>query len=429
MARIFCAWEFGSGLGHLTRLLPIARRLHDAGHEIVLAVPHPAAAKPILDKNFPEDEGLFRLRVVAGTQWQIPTNDPELRTRPTHVLADVLHLFHYQEPTLLERQARVWRDLVKAEKPDLIVADFAPTLRLASWDDAPFVMTGNGYTVPPGGRMLPPIKPWQETLLPFSRQHEAEVLRAMNMVRAALEGPPVDFVGDMMNGELSYVCTIPEFDPYQRYRIAPTLVPFNVPDINRYPTVAERGEQAPVFVYLPANHPLLKNVLALVSRLNVPAHVYISGAEPEKVAKQCGRNVSIHTRPISFEDDLWKFRAIIHHAGLATAYAAIKAGTPQLLLPVNLEHVITSRGAHVMAGAEVIPVRQPPPTAEELEGALRRLLTRPDLHQRIHHAAGEVAKRPKLDSVGEIVKGCLELLEQSGATQAQEEDVDRIAAG
>ncbi|MEM6903037.1 MAG: hypothetical protein AAF556_07345, partial [Pseudomonadota bacterium] len=346
MGLVFCAWEFGSGLGHLTRLLPIARQLHDAGHEIVLAVPNPDAAKPVLDKNFPGERKQYRLQVVKGAHWKVGRNDPEMRKKPTHVLADVLHLFAYNNTDELERQTRIWKDLLDRFKPDLIVADFAPTLRLAHWGKTPFVMTGNGYTVPPGGRALPPIRPWQTALHPFSRKHEAAVLLAMNEVRERLEGPPVDYVGDMLNGDRSYVCTIREFDPYRPHRKEATLMPFNVPNITKFPTVEQRGgEKAPIFIYLPATHPLLKPVLKLVSDRNVPAHLYVSNVPAEKLAPLAGRNVAIHRRPINFEDDLWKFRGIIHHAGLATAYAAIKAGTPQLLLPVNLEHTITTRGS------------------------------------------------------------------------------------
>ncbi|MEO0394124.1 MAG: nucleotide disphospho-sugar-binding domain-containing protein [Pseudomonadota bacterium] len=449
MARILCAWEFGAGLGHLTRLLPVARRLHDAGHDITLAVPNTDAAKPVLEKNFPDADGPFGLTVIPGTQWKIPTNDPDLRKKPTHVLADVLQLFHYQEPTLLEKQTRVWKRIVDKVDPDLIVADFAPTLRLAYWGHARFAMTGNGYTVPPAGRMLPPIKPWQERLHPFSRMHEAGVLMGMNRVRQNLGGPPVHYVGDMLNGDRSFICTINEFDPYRPHRREPTLVPFNVPQIDQSPTIEERGgERAPVFIYLPHNHPQLRDVLHLASRLTVPVHVYVSGAPAEKVAAICGQNVAVHRKPLNFQDDLWKFRAIIHHAGLATAYAAIKAGTPQLLLPVHLEHAITARGAVDLAGAISLG-SQDNPTVELIEQALSRLLTDRAIWQRAHKAAVEVRQRPEMDSVSHVVEGCLAMLDEGikrreaydqaqakqaeatetmEATAADDDDIDKIIA-
>ncbi|MBV6632867.1 MAG: hypothetical protein KI792_07530 [Alphaproteobacteria bacterium] len=393
----------------MTRLVPIARRLHDAGHDIVLAVPNPDAAKPVLDKNFPGDRSQYRLQVIKGGHWKVKNNDPDMRKKPTHVLADVLQLFAYHDLDELERQTRIWRDLLDEHKPDLIVADFAPTLRLAHWGDVPFVMTGNGYTVPPGGRALPPIRPWQTNLHPFSRKNEAAVLMAMNEVRERLEGPPVDYVGDMLNGHRSYVCTIREFDPYRPHRQQPTLMPFNVPNITKFPTIEQRGgEKAPIFIYLPATHPMLKGILKLVSDRGVPAHVYVSSIPAEKLAPFAGKNVAIHRRPINFEDDLWKFRGIIHHAGLATAYAAIKAGTPQLLLPVNLEHTITTRGAMHLAGSLTADAKDSDMSA--VGDALDRILTDRSLWQRTHEAAKAVSTRKQGDAVGEVVHGCLELI-------------------
>lgn len=434
MAQILCAWEFGSGLGHLTRLLPIARRLHDAGHDIVLAVPNPEGARPVLDKHFPAAQGPFRLKVIAGTQWQIPQDDPELRTRPTHVLADVLTLFNYHDPKQLGQQTGVWQRIIKQYAPALILADFAPTLRLAHGDSTvPFVMTGNGYTMPPPGRVLPPIKPWQEGLYPFSRRNEAEVLRAMNMVRDGLRCSAVDHVGDMLNGDESFVCTIPEFDPYQRFRQQPVLVPFNVPLIERFSPVEARSETDAVFIYLPANHPQLKAVLGMAAALPYKVHVYVSGLPPEAVARLAGRNTSVHRKPLNFETELARFRLIIHHAGLATAYAAIRAGTPQLLLPVNLEHMITSHGARDMAGAEVIPARPDSKDDAELIGKIREaalhLLQDRDLWQRVHDAARLVAKRPVTDGVGIIADACLARIEQAKSAQAAAlpDDIDVIA--
>ena len=38
MARILCAWEFGEDLGHVRRLVPIARELRRLGHEAAFVV-------------------------------------------------------------------------------------------------------------------------------------------------------------------------------------------------------------------------------------------------------------------------------------------------------------------------------------------------------------------------------------------------------
>ena len=49
-------------------------------------------------------------------------------------------------------------------------------------------------------------------------------------------------------------------------------------------------------------------------------------------------------------------RLVIHHGGLSTAVAALLAGTPQLILPWNLEHLVTARGVEAAGVAAVAPV-------------------------------------------------------------------------
>ena len=410
MAKILCAWEFGSGLGHLTRLLPVARALEQAGHEVVIAVPTPDAARTMVAKYFPDGTA----NLIQGTSWRAP-NDPDLRKKPTHIMADVLALFHFSRVERLGPMVQVWRQVIDTHQPDLIVADFAPTLRLASWENRPFVMLGNGYTVPPAGRLLPPMKPWLDIVYPFSRMNEAEVWQSANRIRQALNGPAIDYVSDLLNGDRSFVCTIPEFDPYQAYRHDTPLMPFNVPVMHAHPPVESRGDQAPIFVYLPSNHPFLKMVLEQVSKTGWPTHAYISGIEPEKLVKFAGKNISLHRKPISLEDNLWKFRMIIHHAGLATAYAAVKAGTPQLVLPVNLEHSITARGLEKFGGSVVqsaggAELPDPAISAQQFADHLQQVLNPGDLWHQAQQAALQVAARPESDGVQVIVAHCIDAL-------------------
>ena len=46
--------------------------------------------------------------------------------------------------------------ILQEAAPDLIIADIAPTLRLAVGGKVPMIVVGNGYTVLPRGRVSPP---------------------------------------------------------------------------------------------------------------------------------------------------------------------------------------------------------------------------------------------------------------------------------
>jgi UDP:flavonoid glycosyltransferase YjiC (YdhE family) len=216
MASVFFGWEFGGGLGHLTRFLPIARRLYDKGHIVTLAVRDLEKARPVLAKTFPDDTSgaaaKHQLRIVESAKW-LSAGEPGQRKMPVHSLADAMCVFDYQRLPLLTKMVQTWSDLLDQSQPDLIVGDFAPTLRLAHLGSAPFLMVGNGYTIPPPARLLPPIRPWQEKLQPFSRANEAGILQSLNIVRRRAKGQRVDFVADVLNGDHKWIFTIPEFDP------------------------------------------------------------------------------------------------------------------------------------------------------------------------------------------------------------------------
>ena len=48
MQPVLVVWEHGGNLGHLARLLPVARALRERGHAVVFAVAQPRAVAPLL---------------------------------------------------------------------------------------------------------------------------------------------------------------------------------------------------------------------------------------------------------------------------------------------------------------------------------------------------------------------------------------------
>src|SRR3546814_18228883 len=76
---------------------------------------------------------------------------------------------------------------------------------------------------------MPPIRPWQPALEAFSVTHEAELLATANAALAARGAAPLGHLADALNGDTTFVFSLPLVDPYARYRTAPTLAPFNMP--------------------------------------------------------------------------------------------------------------------------------------------------------------------------------------------------------
>lgn len=400
MARILLVWEFGAGLGHLNRLTAVGRRLAEAGHTISVAVPRLAATAPVVRRVLPG------AAVLEGWSWQV-ADARAARHVPTHSFADVIWLFGYHREDALAAAAERWSAVLAEVKPDLVVADFAPTLALVAGTDMARVVLGNGYTVPPSGRPLPPLRPWAAAVPKDSVAHERALLGLANRLRKRRGLAPVAHFADLFSGPRTFVCTIPEFDPYGAHRRAATFTPFNVPRIAAGVPVDERAGQ-PIALYLPSNHPHLRDVFAAVADSAIPCHAYVSGAAPEVVAKHAPPSMAVHRTPLDLGAVLPKARALIHHAGLATAYAGLQAGVPQLVLPANLEHAITARGLEGFGAA--LSVLSAPGAPGAVDGALKRLLNERTLWDAAGAAARTVGARPVVDSLAAVVAGCTDLL-------------------
>ena len=402
---ILLAYEFGSGLGHLQRLIAVARGLADDGR-CVFAVPDVGLATPLLACGFKP-----AMVPHQGVVWDAP-RDPAARQVPTHTLADVLALFRFADADLLGPKLDAWRLLLDGIQPDLIVSDFAPTLRLATQGRIPTVVVGNGYTVPPPGRDLPPMRPWQTVVPEESLAVERHILSGVNRLREAASQAPIAFLSDLFGGERSFACTITEFDPYARTRIEPVIWPFNVPVIAPGPEAHNRSGPD-LFVYMAASHPGFAPLLSALNRLGRPTHLFVADQDAQAVARHCKGHIGILTRPADFAAVLPKTRLLVHHAGLGTAYAGLIAGTPQFVLPLNLEHLITARNL-IEAGVAQGFSANVNPTAEQMETGMLALLD-PDHIERARGVAATVDVRRVSQPTTPVLRACRALLASSCA--------------
>ena len=106
MSTILLSYEFGSGLGHLNRLIAVARRL-PPGCRMVFAVPQPGRQGPIISRALGSE-----VEVVQGPVWPAPQN-PLARQVPTRTFADVATLFGYHLVEKLQHAARYTSNVLR----------------------------------------------------------------------------------------------------------------------------------------------------------------------------------------------------------------------------------------------------------------------------------------------------------------------------
>ncbi len=402
MAKYLFTWEFGAGLGHLRRFLPIARELRAAGHEITIVAPDPAEVRAALSNLLDDDSGYG---LEQGFPWPVP-NDPRIREVPTHTFADVLRLFDYFRVEKLLEFVQKWQRLVAEIRPDIIVSDFSPTVALAVRDRIPRVVVGNGYTIPPAGKMLPPMRPWVNQVFAYSRGHEGDALAAVNRVAHKLRDPALHHFADLFAGQHTFVCTIPEFDPYTAYRDGRQFFPFNIDRIDAGPPVDRRGGN-PLVCYLPGNHTQLQAIIEGITASGFACDAFIT-APPGKINQWTGANVRLHAQPLDLASALPRAPLIVHHAGLGTALAALLAGTPHYVLTQNLEHQITAHGL-LKFGATTVTPRNETASVEEITQTIKHMVADAKVHSAAAKSARKMRQRAGEDSLAKVVDACLSL--------------------
>lgn len=399
MAKVLFGWEFGGGLGHLTVLLPIARALADR-YESVFVVKTLARAGRLLAE---EGGSLARASLLQAPRWPV-MGDAAARKIPVHSLADKLMMDGYGNVPLLYGNARSWHDILRLVEPALVVGDFSPTLFLAARGSVPTVAVGIPFGLPPAGRPLPPIRPWEKALPPASGAAERDILQAVRQVQGRLGRPPADHLSDIFNGDRTIPCTIPEFDPYARYRAEPTPLPVTLPTLGPLQPVAERPE-GQAFVYLPANSPHLMTTLEALSTLGLGGDVYVPGLPAALRQRYASSALSFHDQPLDLAQVLPRARVAIHHGGHGISYAALRTGTPQLVLVNTLERLVTAYGVDQL-NCGVILNADGKLEVDAMVGYLRRLLTRDEIHRAAASAAETLAARQGESPIESILKAC-----------------------
>jgi rhamnosyltransferase subunit B len=354
VATILFAQELGAGLGHINKLAAIAAHLRE--HRIVFVLREPAlgiGAVSALGEN---------IVLRASEAWRF--DEPRSAASPA-TMADVLHDLGFADPAALRRAGEFWDGVLDAERPDLIVSDFSPGLRMMATGRVPMVAVGNGFTIPPDLHPLPRIAGSPRAAPPASAAADAAVLAAVNVLRARSAASPLASAAALFRGDETFVSVLPLLDPYRDIREDLVGVPFNIPAVKAGAPAGQRRGIA-IFCYVGAEWPGVNVLLTALNGLAAPSEIFVRGIDPRKLAPHCAPQVGIHPVPADFRDVLPRVRLCVHNGSLGIASAGLLAGTPQLALTSTLEqeqiaHALAANGcgvgAHVGNGADAAELR------------------------------------------------------------------------
>ncbi len=347
MARCLLAWELGGGLGHALPLARLAAELLERGHEVHLAWRDLSAASQLLGD---------RLRSPRLQLWQAPLWLARLQGGSPPVSYPEL-LFHagYLDAAGLQGLARAWASLLAAIRPQLLLADHAPTALLAA-RGRPLrrALMGDGFFQPPA---LSPMPAWRDAgQVPAARLHQGEALAlaSCNAVLRACGQPPLAALHELLAHDALFLLSWPELDPYGAQRPAGSclgpLPPSGVGAAPDWPA----GDGPRWLAYLKPEHPALARVLQALAA--APLRTLVAGARlPAALREGLPANLRIVDGPLAMDAALAQADAVACHAGAGTVAAALQAGRPLLLLPMQAEQAETARRVQRLGAGLALP--------------------------------------------------------------------------
>ncbi|MDJ0650009.1 MAG: hypothetical protein QNJ60_15050 [Xenococcaceae cyanobacterium MO_188.B19] len=287
--KVLLGWELGSGQAHIHRLAALAKMLEIQGVEPVFAL------KSALIKGI-------------NITWSIiPSPSLTFSGRSlSYSFADILETFGFGDVHCLQTHLKNWRSILGEIKPQFVIADHAPGLVLAAYGVMPVIVIGGGFTIPPPVEVFPMLN---FPAPPESFERLEKVNETIQKV-VKLNEP----LGKVLNGERSFIFSIPELDPYQylRHGDKQQYVGLHIAPI---PHSRQCIESITSWAYLAHNYPYRQLI-------------------EQTLQPEC------EFKPLN--EVLADKSLAIHHGSLTTSLACLLAGIPQLLFPRHLEEKLNT---------------------------------------------------------------------------------------
>jgi len=357
--RIFYAWELGANLGHMGAFMPLAKALRERGHAVHWAVPQPTEAAQLL--------------APAGFAWlQAPgVSDRAPGHTPENYASILLHHGWGAFSSLLGLVV-AWRELLKLTGAQVVLVDHAPTAILAARTlGLPVMIHGNGFTVPPQMHPTPAMRSWADVPSALLLQNDQTALTHMNAVLAHWGCAPLRHLAELFAVAEPTLLTFPELDHYSqrssaRYWGTASMSTGVVPE---WP----KGDGPRVFAYVRPAGAHHRAVLDSLTRLSARVLVYAPGL-PETVQQALtNERLCFARRPVDIARAAHEAQmGVMWGGGGVSAVAFLRAGTPVLILPNQLEPFLQGLQIQAMGAGLVADLDR---SLDRLPHLLTQLLT------------------------------------------------------
>ena len=389
--RILFIWELGDGLGHVSRILPLARRLKQAGEVCMFAVRNVENSHKLLGET-----GMTMLQ-APFTQ---PVTDYDGKAA-IGAYGDIMETIGYGRVERLHALLSAWDGVYETARPDLIVADYAPTALLAARGRIPAVAIGDWFTLPPSS--LAAFPRLREN---GPRIEESKLLAVVQEAQSRRGASSPAALPGILDCAAPFIITLPELDSYASMRQRPAVGPLMpLPE-----PLASMDHDVDYFAYLSLGFRPTANVLEALARMPIRGSIYLRDSSALQRDTWRERGLVIHDSPQDMREMASQSAVMIHHGGLGTIETVFALGRPQMLIPRHLEQGVNAQ----MAGRLRLAVGMQTGGRFEpghINQALRHALDSPELHENAARKAQELSRRGPFNALEPVAEFCLTTLE------------------
>jgi UDP:flavonoid glycosyltransferase YjiC (YdhE family) len=356
------AWELGSNLGHLSRLLPLARRFKAHGHDVLVVARDLGMAAQAF--------GPVGIPFIQAPQARRP---PRLDAQSASY-ADLLRLHGWADASGLWALVQGWANVIRMTMPQVLVVDHSPTALLAARvTGTPCVIVGTGFEIPPAQQPLPTFPEIAGATLENAVKAESEVLENANRVLEALRGPCLRALSDVFEIEQRWLTTFPELDPYGARSGESYVGPINeVSDGQELEWPA--GHAHRIFAYLRTDTPAVDAILSALKSTDAAVICY-GPAMSRTLAESLTRpGLIISARAVEIESLLSDASLCVSYSPAGTVTSTLLRGVPQLLAPGHVEAQLTAHKVQCMGAGLTLGTGQ---TDMSIKATLDRILGTP----------------------------------------------------
>lgn len=330
MSRILLAWEMGSNLGHLSRLLPLGRRLRARGHSVLAVVRDLALAARVL--------GPADIPFIQAPRMSVPS----MITSQPASYADVVRHCGWGDVQQLWGMTQAWVNVLRMFSPELSVVDHSPTALLAARvTKTACVVMGTGFELPPLQSPLPCFPGFSGATRENAAKAEAEVLESANRVLGAAHAPRLQSLSDLFQTAGRWLTTFAELDHYGARPTEQYVGPIGEVERGQHLEWPGAGNHR-VFAYLRPDTPDLPVILQSLAACDAAVVCYGPGVPSKQTDPYTGPRFVVTASPVDLSSLLRDANLCVSYSPAGTVTATLLRGVPQLLAPAHVEAQLTA---------------------------------------------------------------------------------------